>query len=170
MQEWDACIGDLQRQLEQAEQQLLARQEEEAMSLLVRATATGCSYPLFYVAKRTVSAAASPKYAAGQKWMQQLQHLGSILLLEVSELTSAPLRRRSPKRFRKLISLPGNMTHQWDSDRLLFLLHTCHDQAMQAAVQPRPKFSPTLLNMRHIERTLAFQQEFVKADKVRKHT
>jgi hypothetical protein len=39
-------------------------------------------------------------------------------------------------------------------------------QAAQAAVQPRPKFSPALLNMRHIERTLAFQKEFTKADKV----
>jgi hypothetical protein len=39
-------------------------------------------------------------------------------------------------------------------------------QAAQAAVQPRPKFSPALLNMRHIERTLAFQKEFSKADKV----
>ncbi|KAF6251258.1 hypothetical protein COO60DRAFT_656408 [Scenedesmus sp. NREL 46B-D3] len=39
--------------------------------------------------------------------------------------------------------------------------------ASQAAVQPRPKFSPALLNMRHIEGTLAFQKEFSKADKVK---
>lgn len=39
-------------------------------------------------------------------------------------------------------------------------------QAAQAAVQPRHKLSPALLNMRHIERTLAFQKEFAKADKV----
>uniref|UniRef100_A0A383VWP9 Uncharacterized protein n=1 Tax=Tetradesmus obliquus TaxID=3088 RepID=A0A383VWP9_TETOB len=39
--------------------------------------------------------------------------------------------------------------------------------AAQAAVQPRHKFSPALLNMRHIERTLAFQKEFAKADKVK---
>jgi hypothetical protein len=137
------------------------------------------------LAARRAKAAAAGKYRCAHNADKQLvaakaAHEATVLR-ELNELQQQELRLADEA----FLTARMHAACEWDAR--LTQLHTtlADDEAMllerqqqdaailqdaqaQRASFARPKFSPALLNLRHVERMLATQGEYIKADAVRR--